>query len=88
MKKVCIFLILLHLTLGALYYPNKLEDTRGYHSNQPLSALSLQDQKEGEDDWNKYIEFNSSRVAYSGVFTFKYEPIINDKLLIIIINRY
>lgn len=77
MKQYLLFIIILiltTLTLGKLYYPAEIYALTGSHSNQSISSLALQDQNEQDDNWNNYIEFNSSLVQYTGIFTFKYEP--------------
>lgn len=53
------------LSLSPLSYAT----VRGSDGGQSAAALSLQDQSGTDDDWNRYVEFNTPGVAYQGTRT-------------------
>eukprot|EP00026_Physarum_polycephalum_P003031 Phypoly_transcript_03040.p1 GENE.Phypoly_transcript_03040~~Phypoly_transcript_03040.p1 ORF type:complete len:833 (+),score=110.97 Phypoly_transcript_03040:44-2542(+) len=52
------------------YYPTSITDAAGSHSSQAISVLSVNDQSGTANDWDNYVEFDSSSVPYSGTFNF------------------
>jgi hypothetical protein len=46
--------------------PKSYTTLKGATGGQPVSALAVEDQNGSEEDWDKYVEFTTPNVAYSG----------------------
>lgn len=51
-------------------FPSNLSNKRGSSTPQPLEVLGVKDQQGSDDNFDKYIEFNSDQDGYVGDFRF------------------
>ena len=81
-KKIISFLVVFFLLAGSfaaatpayarsvVLSPVSYTTLSGGDGGQPVDNLLLQDQSGAEDDWDKYVEFNTPGAAYSGYRTY------------------
>jgi hypothetical protein len=58
-------------TAQTTLYPSSLTTTVGSNSDQPISALAIQDQTGKQNNWNNYKEFYTASNGYVGKFVFE-----------------
>ncbi|PTR17004.1 hypothetical protein C8R31_101159 [Nitrosospira sp. Nsp2] len=61
-------------------FPSNLSNKRGSSTSQPLEVLGVKDQQGSDDNFDKYIEFNSDQDVYVGDFRFNL-PAMPDKVI-------
>lgn len=69
-------------------YPTSLHDKRGGSSDQQVEVLSVLDQVNDQDEWDKYIEFYTGRKGYDGVFRFNVPAGLTDIKRIELVANY
>lgn len=76
----CLMLLSSNPCDAGLLFPNGLKDKAGRATSQPLAVVSQKDQSGSEDDWDKYLEFETGSRGYRGIFSFSFPQSMDSEL--------
>lgn len=67
---LCMALLTANISFAEIILPSQLVDKKGSSTSQPLEVLAVNDQQGADDNWDKYIEYETGRRGYVGIFRF------------------
>ena len=77
---VSITLLTASASFAEAMFPSNLSNKRGSSTAQPLEVLHVKDQHGSDDNFDRYMEFNSEQDGYVGDFRFNL-PAMPDKVI-------
>ncbi len=67
---LCMALLTANISFAETILPSQLVDKKGSSTSQPLEVLAVNDQQGADDNWDKYIEYETGSRGYVGIFRF------------------